>query len=134
MKTQLFIAALCVTACAAEKPILSAESKPVITSTAAVEPQAPEAQPQPDTDPLGDVEWSANPAEDAMRTGGEAPIDLDMGEEYEDVQVNGKTSPKPIACKADKDCARMSTPKEPGERRCVKKKCVFIRTPITELF
>lgn len=107
------------------------ETPPIKAAALVEEPQAE----IPDGDPVADGEWS--PIPDAIAPDDAEPaIDLKMGDGYNSVKVNGRApreERKPIKCKTVKDCAKMSIPKMPGERRCIDNTCVFVEKKI-EIF
>jgi len=127
----LTVALLMANACGAEKPL------PIPVTPEADSANEVVAQPEETTtedsnaDPVEGVEWSPLPVDKAIREESAPAIDLDMGEGYEPVHVNGKAPRhQPMKCKTAKDCARMSIPKMPGNRRCINNKCVFVGAPL----
>lgn len=118
---------LCACGAKEAKPVMHVPEAPS-TEVTSVQDETPLDEPQ--NDPLDGVEWSPNPAENAAREGAEPAIDLEMGDGYTPVHVNGKPPANaPMACKIDKDCDRMRRPKVPGKKRCIKNTCVFIGDP-----
>ncbi len=101
------------------------------TPPEAAEQSAPAQAPDKDNpaaDPLADVAWSPATSEQPEAT--DQMIDLETGEDYNKVLINGeppREARKSIKCKTVKDCANMSIPKTPGDRRCIENTCVYVR-------
>ncbi len=119
-------------ACGAEKPMPVVVAPEVDTANEVVaQPQDTTATEDSNADPVEDVEWSPN-STDTLDEVSESAIDLEMGDGYEPVHVNGEAPRvyEAMKCKTAKDCRGMRRPKMPGEKRCIKNTCVFVGKPL----
>lgn len=128
----LTVAVFMASGCAAEKPYPIPVMQETTSTNEVAQPAETTATEDSNADPVKGVEWSPHPVDAAIRDESAPAIDLEMGEGYNPVHVNGKAprNNESLKCKTVKDCDGMSIPKLPGNRRCIKNRCVFIGTPL----
>lgn len=117
-------------ACGAEKPMPVVVAPEADTANEVVRQQEETtATEDSNADPVEDVEWSPLPVDKAIREESAPAIDLEMGDGYEPVHVNGEAPRvyESMKCKTARDCRGMSRPKTPGKIQCLENKCVFVR-------